>query len=130
MLLHKTKHISNLLVGQRRLPLAHLPRELRPPAILLKELLRRYSRRDRVVRRIKDLKPQTRLLNAEVAHLPEIPRVDIRPCVPLSRLWLPDMLGKVARVLMRLDHIPDDKYVDIDVEPSGETPGDPLASQL
>jgi hypothetical protein len=56
VLLLEPKHILDLLITQRRLPLTHLPRNGRVRCKFLQNLLRRHCRCNRIIRRIEHLK--------------------------------------------------------------------------
>lgn len=131
MLFLETQHVFDLLVGQRRLPLAHLPRDLGVRRRLGQELLRRHRGGDGVVGGVEDLEPQPVPPDAEVADLAEVARVDVAPRVAAAGLGLPDVAGEVARVLVRLDDVADAQGVDVGAaEAAREAPRHPLAAQL
>jgi hypothetical protein len=130
MLFLETQNIFNLLITQRRLPLSHLPRDLRIGTHILQQLRRRHRRRDAIIRRIEHLEAQPIFLHAKVANLAQIPRVDITPRVPLPARGVAHVLGEVPRVLVRLDHVADAQRVDVGAEAPREAAGYALAAQL
>ena len=130
MLLLELQHLPDLPITQRRLPLAHLPRHLRPGIVLRQELPRRHSSGDGIVGRVEDLEAQAILAYREMADLTQIPGVDVAPSVALPRLGPADVAREVARILVRLDHIPNAEGVDVVVEAAREGAGDAFTTQL
>jgi hypothetical protein len=130
MLFLEPKHLLNLPITQRRLPLPHVPRHGTIRRKLLQELARRKRGCDGVVGRVEHLKPQPVLLHTQIAYLPQIPRVDITPRIPLAHGRILDIRGKISLILMRLDDIAYSERVDICVEAARETPGYPLAAKF
>jgi hypothetical protein len=80
----KSQDFPNLTIAQRRLVLTHLPRHLRLGVVLRQELLRRLLYRDRVVRGVENLEAQSVFLDCQVADLPQVTGVDVRPRVALA----------------------------------------------
>jgi hypothetical protein len=98
--------------------------------MLLKELLRRCGRGNRIIRRIKHLKPKPILLHTEIANLPQIPRIDITPRIPLTHRRIINVCRKVARVLMRLNHVTNAQGIDVSVEAARKAAGHALAAEF
>ena len=124
------QHLPNLPITQRSLPLAHLARDLHARTRLLQKLHSRHPSRDRIVRRIKNLEAQAISLDAAVANLAEIARVDVAPGVTLAGSGRIEVGGEIAGVLVGLDDVADAEGVDIDAEAAGEGAGGALAAQL
>jgi hypothetical protein len=130
MLLLEAQHLPNLTVAQRRLPLAHLPRNWSVGTVLLEELPSRERRGDGVVGRVEHLESQPILLHTQIADLTEVSRVNVTPGIPLAHLGLVDVLGEVAFVLVRLDDVANAQGVDVGVETAGEASSYALAGEL
>lgn len=126
----KPQNLPNLPITQRRLPLAHLPRHFHTRTHRLQNLPRRHPCRNRIIRRIKHLKPQPTLRHTPIANLPQIPCIDIAPRIALPRLWRLQIAREIARILVRLDHIADAQRIDIHAVAAGETARGALAAQL
>lgn len=84
MLLFEPQNLLDLPVSQRRLPFLHFPCERHARTLSLQENLRRFLERVRVVRRIEHLKPQAFTSRRQITHLTQIPRVNVRPRIPLT----------------------------------------------
>ncbi len=130
MLLLETQHLSDLAITQRRLPLTHLPCNLRVRRILPQEPCRRHRRGDGIIRRVEYLKPQSILPDRQMTNLAQIPRVDVAPRIALPRLGLAYMCGEVTLVFVGFDDIPNAEDVDVVVEAAGEGAGGALATEL
>lgn len=131
MLFLKPQHLLNPRITHRRLKLPHSPRKARPGTNTLQKRLRRRQIRNRIVRRIKNLKPQAGFLQTQVTHAAQVPGVDVRPPMHLPLLRLMHVAVEEALgVLVRLDDAADAQDVDVDAEPTGVPAGDALAAQL
>lgn len=128
MLFPESQHLPDLPVAQRRLPLSHLPRNLRVRCVLLQKRPRRHSRCDGIVGRVEDLEPQAIPLHRQVTDLTEVASVDVAPRIPFPRLGPAYMPGEVARVFVRFDHVSDAEGVDVVVEAAREGARDALAA--
>lgn len=123
-----SQYLPDLSVTQRCFPLTHLSGYWHTGALLLQELYRRHLRGDRVVRSIEDLETQSIVLDAQVADLTEISRINVRPCVPFPGRWIVHVAGKVGLVLVRFDYITDAQRIDVRPKPAGKTSGALLAA--
>jgi hypothetical protein len=130
MLILESKNLLDLPITQRRLPLTHLPCHRSVRRILLQELLGRHLCRDETVGSIEDLEPKPRLLNSQVTHLAQVPRIDVRPSIALPGHGLVDVRGEVALVLVRLDDIADAQDVNIISEAPREASSGLFAADL
>ena len=131
MLLPKPQHLLNPLITHRRLKLPHSPRKARPRTNTLQKRLRRRQIRNRIIRRIENLKPQPRFPQTQVTHTAQVPGIDIRPPMHLPLLRLMHVaVEETLGVLVRLDDAADAQDVDVDPEPSGVPAGHALAAQL
>ena len=124
------QHVPDFLIRQRRLPLAHLPRDRRIRTRLLQKLLGRYGRGDRVVRGIKHLEPQSILLDTQITDLAEISGVNVAPGVAFAGFGHSYVAFEIRLILVRLDHVADDQSVDVDTESSGKGTRNTLACQF
>jgi hypothetical protein len=130
MLLLESQHLLNLLIAQRRLPLIQFSRDRRVRRMLLKELLRRRRRGNGIICRIKHLKTQPILLHTKIADLPQIPRINITPRIPLTHRRIINVRREVARILMRLNHVTNAQGIDVSVEAARKAAGHALAAEF
>ena len=131
MLLPKPQHLLNPRITHRRLKLPHGPRKVGLGTNAFQKRLRRRQIRNRIVRRIENLKPQAGFLQTQVTHAAQVPGVDVRPPMHLPLLRLMHVAVEEALgVLVRLDDAADAQDVDVDAEPTGVPAGDALAAQL
>lgn len=126
----ETKHLLDLPIAQRRLPLVHLARDGRVRRILLEKLLGGECSRDGIIGSIEDLEAEVVFLHAQVANLAEIAGIDVGPGVALAHLGVLDVLGEVAGVLVGFDDVADAQGVDVCVEAAGKATGYALAAEL
>jgi len=63
-------------------------------------------------------KDHTTLPNRQITYLPQIPRIDITPRIPLPRCRIFNERREIPRILMRLYHITDPQRIDITLEAS------------
>ena len=113
MLLLEAQHLPCFTIAQGRFIPSHLPSDLRIRTRLLQILHGRRFQRTGRVRRVENLESRRTFLNAEVANLTKISRIDITPCVPLPRFRLVNVSGEIRLIFVRLDDIPDSQGVDI-----------------
>ena len=97
----ESQHLADLPIAQRRLVLAHLPRELGVRNLLGQELRGRdVAHGDGVVGRVEDLEAQAVLFDAQVADLAEVAGVDVRPGVAFAGRGFREVGGEVAGICM------------------------------
>ena len=114
------QHLSNLPVTQRRLKFTHISSNLRVRALFRQELLGRPLHRDGIISSIENLESQSALLDRQITDLAKVSGVNVTPCISLAGSGVLDEGGKVASVLVWLDHVSDAEGVDVIFEAAGE----------
>jgi hypothetical protein len=130
MILLEPQDFPNLPITQRRFPLSHLPGNRCVWTPLFQELPGWKRCSDIIVGRIEDLEPKPVLLDSKIAYLPKISSIDVGPRISLSELGVVDVLGEIALILVRLDHVADSKSIDVGVESSCKASGASFSYQL
>ncbi|KAI7506393.1 UDP-glucose 4-epimerase [Hortaea werneckii] len=130
MFLLEAQHLADLAVAHGRLIFAHLTPDRRVGLEALEDGLDGLLGGGGGVGGVEDLEAQAVLLDAKVADLAQVARVDVGPGVAPPRLRLVDDGGEVAGVLVRLDHVADGERVDVVAVAPVEGARRALAAQL
>lgn len=76
------------------------------------------------------LEPQAILLHRQIAHLAQIPRVDITPGIPHPTVRDRQIIRKLFGVFVRLNDVSNAEGVDVGIEALGEGAADTLAAHF